>query len=309
MKKRYSVFLAVLLFAVSLWAELPEKISFQALVRNSEGQLVANQAVGMKISILQTAATGPAVYEETQTPTTNTNGMISLEIGGGTVVSGDFANIDWSAGPYFIKSETDPAGGTNYSITGASQLLSVPYALHAKTAGGLIENGHYVGKFYGGGVICYLDASGVHGLICSLVNLGESDNWSNINDKLAGALTCWDGAINTDTIVKQGGFTEGAAKKCIDYTNVDYGTGVYSDWFLPSLGEMNHLWNNIKLVHKALDSDGNENTVPLVANWYWTSTERNYGVNTAFVFNFIGGNSSAYNKSTAFGYVRAMRAF
>ncbi|WP_445718188.1 hypothetical protein, partial [Flavobacterium sp.] len=78
------------------------------------------------------------------TPTSNINGLVSLEIGSGTVVSGDFTNINWSNGPYFIKTETDPTGGTSYSITGTSQLLSVPYALHAKTAetvtGGITEN-------------------------------------------------------------------------------------------------------------------------------------------------------------------------
>ena len=69
-----------------------------------------------------------------QTPTTNVNGLVTLEIGDGTVVSGDFTTIDWSADSYFIKTETDPTGGTMYTITGTSQLLSVPYALHAKTA-------------------------------------------------------------------------------------------------------------------------------------------------------------------------------
>jgi uncharacterized protein (TIGR02145 family) len=97
----------------------------------------------MQISILQGSASGTAVYVETQSPTTNANGLVSLEIGVGTVVSGDFTTIDWANGTYFIKTETDPAGGTNYTIAGVSQLLSVPYALHAKTAetvtGGITE--------------------------------------------------------------------------------------------------------------------------------------------------------------------------
>ncbi|MFN5386711.1 MAG: fibrobacter succinogenes major paralogous domain-containing protein, partial [Bacteroidota bacterium] len=90
--------------------------------------LVSNQPVGMRISILQGSASGTAVYVETQTPTTNANGLASLEIGGGTVVSGNISTIDWANGPYFIKTETDATGGSNYSITGTSQLLSVPYA-------------------------------------------------------------------------------------------------------------------------------------------------------------------------------------
>ncbi|GAB1416194.1 hypothetical protein MASR2M117_16000 [Paludibacter sp.] len=110
-------------------------MSYQAVIRNPANNLVANQAVGMKISILQGTESGSAVYVETQTPTTNTNGLISLKIGDGTVVSGTFATIDWTTGPYFIKTETDPAGGENYTITGVSQLLSVPYALYAAASG------------------------------------------------------------------------------------------------------------------------------------------------------------------------------
>jgi hypothetical protein len=110
-------------------------MSYQAVVRNSSDLLISNQAVGMQISILQTTATGTAVYVETQVSTTNANGLVTLEIGAGSVVSGDFTTIDWSADSYFIKTETDPAGGTTYTITGTSQLLSVPYALYAKTSG------------------------------------------------------------------------------------------------------------------------------------------------------------------------------
>lgn len=113
----------------------PEKISYQAVLRNSANTLVVSTAVGMKISILQGSPAGTAVYEETHTPTTNINGLVSVEIGGGTVVSGDISSIDWASGPYFVKTETDPTGGTTYTITGTSQLLSVPYALYAKTSG------------------------------------------------------------------------------------------------------------------------------------------------------------------------------
>lgn len=133
MKKLGTIIIAVLL-AVNVFAQAPEKLSYQAVIRDNGGQLIINQQVGMQVSILQGSENGTAVYVETQTPISNTNGLITTEIGAGIIVSGDFSAIDWSQGPYFIKTETDPAGGTSYSVEGTSELLSVTYALHSKTA-------------------------------------------------------------------------------------------------------------------------------------------------------------------------------
>jgi len=133
--KRIFTIAAALLMTASVWAQAPEKMSYQAVVRDAGNALVTSTAVGMQISILQGSATGTPVYVETQTPTTNANGLVSLEIGVGTLVSGDFTIIDWANDTYFIKTETDPTGGTTYTITGTSQLMSVPYALYAKTSG------------------------------------------------------------------------------------------------------------------------------------------------------------------------------
>jgi hypothetical protein len=136
--KQFYTLLAVFLLTAPTWAQSPEKMSYQAVVRDVSDVLVQSQPVGMQISILQGSASGTVVYTETQTATTNVNGLLSIEIGAGTT-SDDFTTIDWATGTYFIKTETDPAGGTAYSITGTSQLLSVPYALHAKTAGSVTE--------------------------------------------------------------------------------------------------------------------------------------------------------------------------
>ena len=151
MKKLITICAAILMTA-TVFAQSPNKMSYQAVIRNSSNGLVTNSAVGMRISILQTTPSGTAVYIETQTPTTNANGLASIEIGGGTVVSGNFANIDWANGPYFVKTETDPNGGTNYSITGTSQLLSVPYALYAKNTDSWLVNGNTTYTFKSVGI-------------------------------------------------------------------------------------------------------------------------------------------------------------
>ena len=134
MKNNYSILVALFIVG-STFAQAPEQMSYQAIVRDATGNLVTNQQVGMQISILQTTATGTAVYVETHTETTNANGLLTLQVGAGSVQNGTFASIDWSAGPYFVKAETDPAGGTTYTITGTQQLMSVPYALYAETSG------------------------------------------------------------------------------------------------------------------------------------------------------------------------------
>jgi len=134
MRKLITLLVAVLLTA-SVFAQSPEKMSYQAVIRDASDNLVTNHSVGMQISILQGSETGSPVYVETQTPTTNSNGLVSIEIGAGSIISGSFASIDWTSGPYFLKTETDPTGGTSYSITGTSELLSVPYALYSAFTG------------------------------------------------------------------------------------------------------------------------------------------------------------------------------
>ena len=127
MKKIYSI-VTVLLFTSNLFAQAPQKMSYQAVIRDASDALVTSTLVGMRISILQDSLNGAAVYVETQTPTSNANGLVSIQVGTGTSFD-DFSTIDWSDGPYFIKTETDPLGGSNYSISGTSELMSVPFAL------------------------------------------------------------------------------------------------------------------------------------------------------------------------------------
>lgn len=158
--KKFSLTAEVLLLSMIFFsfvanAQAPQKMSYQTVLRNSSNATLANTQVRVKTSVLQGTASGTAVYVETHLASTNVNGLVSLQIGTGTATFGSFAGINWAAGPYFIKTETDPAGGTNYSITGTQEMLSVPYALYAATSGvtdnnWTVNNGDIVS---GGGVI------------------------------------------------------------------------------------------------------------------------------------------------------------
>jgi hypothetical protein len=199
-----------------VFTQTPNQFSYKSVIRNSGNQLVSNQQVSIKISILQDNTNGPIVYSETHNPLTNTNGLVTLEIGGGTQLSGNFANINWAIGPYFVKTETDLNGGNNYTITSTQQLLSVPYALYAANAGnstpapqgsigpqgpvgatgavgppgvqgppgpqlpGSFE--HYIGEHFGGGIIFFLwkDSLGEeHGLVVDIYDLLNNAAWNN----------------------------------------------------------------------------------------------------------------------------------
>jgi len=133
MKNLFRILIIVLSSTIA-FAQAPQKMRYQAVIRDANSNLISNKTVGIRISILQESASGTSVYSETQTPETNVNGLISIEIGDET----GFSSIDWTKGSFYLKTETDPTGNTNYTITSTSQLLSIPYALHAKTAETLI---------------------------------------------------------------------------------------------------------------------------------------------------------------------------
>ena len=133
--------ITILLFVtvtLNVFAQSPEKMSYQAIIRSQNNSLVTNSKISLKVIVHQGTATGTTVYEETHSGTTNKNGLVSLEIGTGAVIQGSFSTIAWQNGPYFLETQVDAAGGFNYNIIGVTQLLSVPYALHAKTAERLV---------------------------------------------------------------------------------------------------------------------------------------------------------------------------
>lgn len=506
MRKIFTL-LYLLAISASLLALAPQKISYQAVVRDASNNLVASSTIGIKISILQGSPLGAVVFSEYQNPISNFSGLITLEIGSGSVLSGSFANIDWSAGTYYIKTETDPNGGTNYTISGTTQLLSVPYALYAETSGssipgpkgdtgpqgiqgvkgdtgatgaqgiqgikgdtgaagaqgvkgdtgaagaqgiqgvkgdtgaagaqgiqgikgdtgttgaqgiqgvkgdtgaagaqgiqgikgdtgdpgvafddtqalltktwtsnkisselanktntsslkpvatsgsyndltekptittadgsetkltvgsnttitgsGTIANPyiisssaggftHYIGELYQGGIIISIYKTGAteHGLIASLVNLSAPSGWSNVSATLIGptAQSVIDGSINTAAIIAQTTHTASAAKACDDYTNADYGTGIYTDWYLPSIWELQRCYEAAYLINSNCGAATNGILISSTTNTvYWSSTE--ILANQAFSFNMREGQIAPNAKNTTTATVRAVRKF
>jgi len=311
MKKIFTI-VAVVLLTATVWAQIPQKMSYQAVIRDASNKLVTSHIVGMRISILRDSASGTVVYTETQTPTTNTNGLASIEIGGGTPVTGTFAAINWASGTYFIKTETDPTGQTSYTISGTSQLLSVPYALHAKTTDSIIGSGgviigsggvfaHYIGELYGGGiVVTVLKNAGVeHGLIASLTDVSDSSVWSNVNATLIGktAESSFNGLTNTNAIIAQQGHTTSAALLCHNYTG-----GGFHDWYLPAIWELNQCFNAAFVVNNILGATNGFQS----AN-YWSSAE---GGNSNAWFQYFSCGTTSYGdaKTNTFS-VRAVRRF
>jgi hypothetical protein len=270
MKKIFMVIAAGILI-VSVFAQTPSNMSYQAVIRNSSDQLVINHAIGMKISILQGSVTGTVAYEETHTPTSNANGLITIEIGSGTIVFGDFDTINWANGPYFVKTYIDPSGGTNYTLDIASQLLSVPYAFYAKTAESIAGGGtdvfvHHVGEVYGGGIIfqVFKDTNGIeHGLVVADSPTGEASEWG----MTFGWINCestWNGIANTAAIIADPWILPtDAAYICTNYTG-----GGYTDWYLPAIQELNLLYNNLYHVNKTLSFIANREFNGV----YWSST-------------------------------------
>jgi hypothetical protein len=152
------------LFSFIALGQAPQLISYQAEIRNNGNNLIINQQVGMRFSILLGSTTGTPVYVETHSPTTNANGLVSLQLGGGTVQSGNFASINWGNGAYYLKSETDPTGGSSYTITGTQQLLSVPYALYSNRSDNGLNNGTAANQMlycYSGPPLCSVPSAHV----------------------------------------------------------------------------------------------------------------------------------------------------
>ena len=326
MKNLY-LYIIYLFTANTIFAQAPQKISYQSVIRDASNNLVTGGTIGMQISIIQGTVDGTAVYVETQTLSTTVTGVASILIGTGSVVSGVFADIDWANGPYFIKTETDPAGGTNYTITGTSQLLSVPCALFADSvigpqgevgdqglqgpagaAGTDTRPTYAVGDFAQGGIVFWVDETGKNGLVCAKTDQSTGIRCyagTNGNTRAKGDGP-YAGELNTRIIVSaqvaigDDGATY-AARICNEL-QITEGGKTYGDWYLPSKEELNLMYQNKAVIDATATANGGAAFVEP----YWSSKE----FDNTFMWrqDFTSGIQSVTGKSATFD-VRAVRAF
>ena len=280
---------------------IPNKFNYQTIVRDTSGHLVINQPVGMRLT-LQRGPQMNNLYTETHQVTTNSSGLLTTNIGTGQPIQGSMDSIDWSLGNVFVKTEIDMTGGSNYSLVSSRELLSVPYAMHARSANvpGLpgpqgpqgprgipgenaqgsnqIEccgQGLYIGKYHQGGLIFCLDSTRQHGLVVyPTVTWGSNLNrWSYSNCPIVTSITCGSGMQNTMNIVSQCSDTMNFAIFCSNFV-----FDGYSDWYLPSLQEcelitLNLIQNGLWREYDPTSPNGGGFTIPtsstLDNNRYW----------------------------------------
>ena len=141
--KTYTLFVVLFCLSTMAFSQAPEGINYQAVIRKTNGTLLANSPVAIRVQIKQTSATGTVVFSERQTAITSAYGLVNLVIGQGTLLSGNFSTINWSTGNYWVSLGVDFSNGTNYVDYGSQKLMSVPYALYAKNAGNQLNQWRY----------------------------------------------------------------------------------------------------------------------------------------------------------------------
>ena len=207
------ILFSLLMTGIACYSQSPNLISYQTVIRNGNNELVSNTTIGVRISILGGPEANVLVYQEEHTVKTNINGLAYLTIGNGKILNGLITSIDWSKGPYFIKSETDPTGGKNYTIVVLSQMLSVPYAIYSSTAEKLTGTLPEIDPLFNGSI-----AKGITAIDTSYWNkkLNSSDTSRMLANYLKKSEAITTGGVETDPVFN------GSIAKGITATDTSY---------------------------------------------------------------------------------------
>ena len=306
--KKY-LYLILNCLIISANAQVPQGIPYQAIARNGQGQPLASTNVKVRFSILDSTATGTAVYVESHTTTTSVLGLFTANVGMGTASTGTFSAINWGQNFKFLKVELDTtATGNSYIDLGTQQMMSVPYALYAGNVSQINLHKPWLmpGIFYGGGIIGYVLKPGdfgyiegeTHGLIISPYNLGQA-YWGCAGVTVGSTLSIL-GSGNSNTVA----ITNLCGSSCAAGLCYNLILNGFSDWYLPSYDELDLIYQT--------------GVLGFTNNNYWTSTEYNFIQSyEARVINMsygIGGAGASLlccqgTGKNAGHYVRAVRSF
>jgi hypothetical protein len=311
-----TIFTTTLLMLITtfLWAQAPQGIPYQAVMRNADGSVMASSAVSLTFMIHDGSATGTIVYQESHSLTSNAQGLVSCVVGNGVVSQGNFANINWGSGSKFLQVMM---GTTDL---GTQQMLSVPYALYSEDVsvrvsltgdslfigdqvsivpGVSAANDIQVGDLYQGGYVAYLFQPGDlgymanerHGIIVSISDLGSTEWGCDGTFVLGTEYGVGFGQENSNAIISNScGLGNTAADLCSNYS---YGGN--SDWFLPSFDELMLIYNNL------------HNVIPFSYDSYWSSTQQD--AHWAKSIGFQNAGSNEHSTKNAIHVVRAIRYY
>jgi hypothetical protein len=310
MKKAISIVL-LLLVTVGMYAQ--DGINYKALIKDNLGAVVASQTIDVRFSII--ADTGPTnVYVETHTgATTDANGIVILAIGDGTANSGVFSDIDWGSDKHSLKVAIDIEQDGTFVDLGTTQFMAVPYAL--SLSGGidqayiaaleaqiaaLAPQPASIGDIREGGVVFWVDSTGLHGLVCAFSNYTTTVEWGCLGADLPNVPNVTSGPSGFGAEIGDGfNNTNNILKDCSNAAAALAARSYGPEWFLPSAKELNEMYDN-KATLEAVAGFSQ------ISSFYWSSTE--YGNGNAWDQYFSNGNQDDSIK-TFTNFVRAVRAF
>ena len=324
MKKLFILFIIFIAFQSN--AQVPQGINYQAVIRNSNGTAVNNTSVGLRLRIIQSSATGSPIYAESFNVTTSNIGLINVVLGQGTVISGSFNAINWGAGPYFIEVASDVNGGTNYTIMGTQQMMSVPYALYAENSGTPGPQGQAGPSAYevwlsqgntGTESDFFNSLIGPQGNGVSTMGFSNDSLTINFTNGSDTTLYIGSGTNNNLTIgdYYQGGYvfyinpagTGGLIVMPTDlmnYSNTSTWSDAinicnnvkcngYTDWYLPTLVELQLIYDN--LGNAGFREEYWSNSTATNVRWYWSSTP--FNGTASYGMNFDNGSQAYYGNN------------
>lgn len=314
MIKRKWSFIIILLFihaiisfhAISQTTTI-KTLTYSTLVMTPAKLLLKSKTLGIKVSIFKTDQKGELLYVEKLVGKTNQIGNMTLDVGTGYVVKGKFSTLEIGKGGLYIRLDIDPNGGEKYAFDISRDLVNAARGINSTFRFSVATKTivrRFIGELFGGGIIFHLSQDSLgnqHGLITSLHDLSKNAKWGLMGVDYYGFKDAMNGRNTTNAMIKAGAEKGTASRLCHEYTNDGH-----KDWYLPSLRELQMIYEVRDIIDKALDGDKLEKTKGFERKHYWSST--GYSASTSWFFSFYNGGATNYGKNFLFN-VRAVRAF